>query len=479
MQASILKNYLYNLSYQLLLIFAPLITLPVASRALGPTNLGIYEYTFAVSQYFVIFATVGLNLYSQRAIARARGNSSASAKIFWELVVARLALVGLALLPFVGVTLSSPTYRLYYAILLINIIAAGCDISWLYQGREDFRTVLIRGGLVKLLSIALIVAFVRTPDDLAIYFLFQIAPLLIGNVLLWILLRPLPKGGRVSLRSVLGHIRAQLPLAITQFLITFYTILPRLLIKTLFPLDTEAEVAYFGVADRVVRMTMTLITAIGLVMLSRSATLFQLGHHEQLRDGIYRSVRFAQYGCLPLACLLAASAPSLVPWFLGPGYAPVAPTIAVLSPIIVLVGLSNAIGTQFMIATGMERQFTVAIVLGAACGLGAALVAIPRLGSVGGAVSVLCAEIAVTAAQCVAVRKQLSLRRALRPSALYAPAAALGGVATWGLGFLAQPSLWLTCVQAVAGGVLYLAILRAARDEMLMLSIERLRGVLR
>ena len=41
----VIKNYLYNAGYQILLMFAPLITTPYVSRVLGAHAYGINTYT--------------------------------------------------------------------------------------------------------------------------------------------------------------------------------------------------------------------------------------------------------------------------------------------------------------------------------------------------------------------------------------------------------------------------------------------------
>mgnify|MGYP000824593011 CR=1 FL=1 len=43
-----LKNYLYNLSYQLLTLIVPLITTPYISRVLKAEGIGRYSYTQAI-----------------------------------------------------------------------------------------------------------------------------------------------------------------------------------------------------------------------------------------------------------------------------------------------------------------------------------------------------------------------------------------------------------------------------------------------
>lgn len=48
----VIKNYLYNAGYQILLMFAPLITTPYVSRVLGAHNTGINEYTNSWVTFF-------------------------------------------------------------------------------------------------------------------------------------------------------------------------------------------------------------------------------------------------------------------------------------------------------------------------------------------------------------------------------------------------------------------------------------------
>ena len=66
---SIKKNYLYNLTYQLLTLFAPLVTTPYISRVLGASGVGLNSYTYSVVAYFVLVAVLGTTDYGQREIA--------------------------------------------------------------------------------------------------------------------------------------------------------------------------------------------------------------------------------------------------------------------------------------------------------------------------------------------------------------------------------------------------------------------------
>ena len=48
--STVKKNFIYNIAYHILIIFLPLITVPIVTRSLGATNLGIYSYTYSISE---------------------------------------------------------------------------------------------------------------------------------------------------------------------------------------------------------------------------------------------------------------------------------------------------------------------------------------------------------------------------------------------------------------------------------------------
>ena len=92
---SITRNYLYNLTYQILILILPLITTPYLSRVLGAEGIGIYSYTYTIVTYFVLFGSLGVALYGQREIAYAQDNKEKRKKVFWELVIFRFITIAI------------------------------------------------------------------------------------------------------------------------------------------------------------------------------------------------------------------------------------------------------------------------------------------------------------------------------------------------------------------------------------------------
>ena len=157
----VVKNYFYNLSYQILILIIPLITTPYISRVLGAKGIGIFSYTNSIVQYFILFGCVGLNLYGQREIAYVQHEKDKRDIVFWELVLLRIITVSISLLSYFCTLASHGTYASIFIIMSLDIVATMFDISWFFQGIEDFKKIVIRNCIVKLTGVLLIFLFVN------------------------------------------------------------------------------------------------------------------------------------------------------------------------------------------------------------------------------------------------------------------------------------------------------------------------------
>ena len=77
----VLKNYAYNLSYQLLVIILPIITTPYVTRVFSSDDLGTYGYFNSIVTYFILLATLGVATMEPRSF---QGIARKSKKTFGE-----------------------------------------------------------------------------------------------------------------------------------------------------------------------------------------------------------------------------------------------------------------------------------------------------------------------------------------------------------------------------------------------------------
>ena len=134
MDKKVIKNYLYNVSYQLLLIILPIITTPYVSRVLGAKGVGTYSYTNSITQYFILLGCIGLNLYGQREIAYYQNNITKRNRTFFELFFLRCITLTISICVFYFTMISHSKFSYIFIIQILDIIASIFDISWFFQG---------------------------------------------------------------------------------------------------------------------------------------------------------------------------------------------------------------------------------------------------------------------------------------------------------------------------------------------------------
>lgn len=166
---SISKNYLYNLSYQILILITPLITTPYISRTLGVDAIGEYSFSYSIAAYFVLLAGFGIASFGQREIAYHQNDREAQSRIFFEIISFQCFSVLLSLCGyyFLGKVWGVDS-RIYW-VQALNIVAVLFDVSWFFQGLEEFGKIVFRNFIVRLVSVALMFLLIKTPDDLILY----------------------------------------------------------------------------------------------------------------------------------------------------------------------------------------------------------------------------------------------------------------------------------------------------------------------
>ena len=161
MKKSIRVNYIYNMIYQILIMILPVITMPYVSRVLGADGIGIYGYTSSTLAYFILFGSLGISLYGQREIAYLRDNKEKRSYAFYEIIFLRLVTMIISMLVYYFVLIRTSKYSLYYLIFLLEFISTIFDISWFFQGIEEFDKIVFRQLITKILSVICIFVFVK------------------------------------------------------------------------------------------------------------------------------------------------------------------------------------------------------------------------------------------------------------------------------------------------------------------------------
>lgn len=470
---SIAQNYGYNLIYQILILILPLITTPYISRVLGAEAIGIYSYTLSIVTYFILFGSLGIAMYGQREIAYCQEDKKNRSKTFIEIATLKVVTMLIAMVVFYMIYINGTQYQMYYKIFLLELIANCFDISWFFQGIEEFKRTVTRNIIVKLISVILIFALVKTTNDLSIYIFIYVLSTLIGNLSLWFYLpKYIEKVDKKELK-IFKHLKPTIALFIPQIAIQIYTVLDKTMIGQII-LD-KSEVGYYEQAQKVIKILLTIVTSLGTVMLPRMANTFANGEKEKLRNYMKNSFNFVFFLAFPILFGVLGVSSNFVPIFFGKGYDKVIVLMNVISPILLMIGMSNIMGMQYLMPTKKTREFTISVTLGAIINFLLNLLLIRNHMSIGASIATVIAEATVTGMQIYFMRKEFKMREFLKLAKNYF----LGGLLMFAVVVLIRNitvSIFYNLVlQIFVGIVAYFLFLIIIKDKLIIQVKEKIR----
>lgn len=467
---NVAKNYMFNLGYQILAMLIPLITTPYLSRVLGAENIGIYSYTLSITTYFILFGSLGVALYGQREIAYVQDNIKKRSKTFFEIFIMKCITLSISLFLFYLSFCSHGQYNVYYQILILEIIANAIDISWYFQGLEEFKKTVIRNALVKLTSVICIFLFIKSSNDLNLYFIIYVLSTFLGNLSLWMYMPKYVEIPKFKELDIKRHIKPTLMLFIPQVATQIYTVLDKTMIGTI--VMDKSEVGYYEQAQKIVKLLMTLATSLGTVMMPRIASTYAKGDNKKVSEYMNKSFAFIMMLAMPLMFGIISTAYSFVPIFYGPGYEKVAPLLCVISPIIVLIGLSNVTGTQYLLPTKQQNKYTMSVVIGACVNFILNLILIRNYASIGASIATIIAELSVTATQFILIRKHIKFTDVIKMTYKYFIASIIMFAISMVVGHFITNNLLSILVQVIVSVISYFVVLIILKDKMIFEGIE-------
>lgn len=464
------RNYIYNVSYQLLLIITPLITTPYISRVLGADGVGLYSYVASVVAYFVLIATLGTTTFGRREISYNQKDIKKRTEIFWNVTALRLITTAVVLMAYAFfISLQGENTGLYI-VCTLTVMSTVLDISWFFQGLEEFGRIAARNITFRVIGIIYIFAVVRSKEDLLLYVLGEVGFTFLCNCSLWLELKKfIEKPVNVKI-TPFKDIRAVLNLFIPTVAVTVYVVLDKTMIGLF---TTESfENGYYEQAMKISKLTLAIVTSMATVLLPKIGSYFANNNEEGIKKTMYQGYRFVWFMGIPICFGLIGISDSFVPWFFGEGFEPVSGLLKITSFLVLAIGINTITGNQYMIPTLRQNQYTASVIIGAVINLCLNIILIPRFYATGAAVASVIAESTIAIVQLIMVRNAISAREILKPLPKYLIS---GLVMLLVISLLSQylPATIVGTVGLVAAGVVvYVIMLLVTRDSYLTESVS-------
>lgn len=457
------KNYIYNLIYQIAVMIVPLITTPYISRVLEPTGIGIYSFTTSVSSYFVLIGNFGMATYGQLCIAAERDNRKKMTQEFWGIYIARMLMMAICTGFYAVYILFQKQYTLMYWVLIIQLIASAFDISWFFQGVEEFKKITTRNLLVKFAGVILTFLLVKNKNDLYIYAIIMQASVLIGNISIYAYLKKFLTKINLKTIKIFLHIKQSFKYFIPTIATSIYTLLDKSMIGWI--THSEVENGYYEQAQKIEQMAVTVVTSLSTVTLPRMAFLFKKNKIDEIKNRLHLSIKFIIWISFPMAAGLIGISNSLIPWFLGKGYDKSIKLLCIFSVLIIIIGLNNAVGKQILMPTGKQKEYNISVICGAIINFICNCILIPTFKSTGAAIASVVAETVILLMFIKFSNNYITLKNIIIYSLKNFIAALFMGIITYIICNHLSANFLSIIIEIIVGIILYIGILFILKDE--------------
>lgn len=392
--SSVSNNIIYNMAFQLFTTFIPVIITPYISRTLGLENNSIYSFVETVVTLIAIFGTIGTFLYGSRKVAYVRDNKYNLSKCTYEIIFLKLILLVPILLLYIIFFCITGKYKLYFLISIITIISSSLEITWFFNGLEEFKLITIRNFIIKMCFVISLFLFVKTENDLTNYFWIVVINGFVSNICMYPLLKryiyPLKE---VNKLNVFSHLKESFVLFIPQSANYIYSYSDKIMLGLLTP--TLTNVGIYDYAYRIVKMIISLLQSIGYALLSRIANLSSKNDEDGIKKYINLSIKFTLFLSLPMMFGLIGISKVFVPLYLGNEYIETSKVIYYLCPLVLITSLNSVLGVQLLLAVKKDVEYIRCTVLGAVINIGLNFALIPKYGIIGACITSLLSEFVV------------------------------------------------------------------------------------
>ena len=358
-------NYLLNTSRTVLNFLIPLIIFPYASRVLGPEGLGKVEFANSIVSYFILFTALGIPTYGMREIARIRDDEHLRSKTVQELALILTITVLFGYIIFFLLIRFIPHFyeqRILFFIVAPTIFLSDFSFEWFYQGIENQTYITIRYIITKVIQTICIFLFIKQENHFYRYAAILVGMNSIATIFNLIHLRNFIRFVPIRETRPFRHFKQIVIIFASIVAVNIYMHLDVTMVGFIVG---EEYVGLYTAANRLVRIIISLATALSAVIIPRLENCLKKGDEESYKKYLNISLHYILMIAIPCFLGVQALANDIILIFAGTKYLSSIKTIRILSPIIFIVPLAYFTGLQILYPRRMEWKYTLAVSIAA------------------------------------------------------------------------------------------------------------------
>lgn len=405
---SIKKNIIWLALFQFVQYAMPILTFPYLTHVIGVENFGHYSLSLAVVTLVGVLIDMGLGISATSFIAQNKDRNYDLVKNYTTNAVSLqlyFAILILFLLCLIIYFSPQKTHFWLYLGQYMNMAIMLLVPIWFFQGMNDMKRYAIINIIPRLTYPLLLFIFIKKPSDYNfvpwLQFTGSIAGVLLG-------LHYLANNFKItfqfkSIKSCIYILKQCFQIFISNILISIYATSATIILGIF---TNPHQVGIYVAAERIFRIFQNLLAPISTVLFTKI--------NEMIADDKTSALQFIRNAAIKITTIAFITSLSLylsAPWlpkFVGEQFDGSVVILQILSPLPLIIAISNICGIQIMVPMGHKKMFSLIISTAATMSLFLSFALVPNFGAKGTATTMLAVEASVTIMMfCYIARKKL------------------------------------------------------------------------
>lgn len=391
---SIKINTIYYMVYNILNVIFPFMTGIYVARVLVPEVVGQINYAQNIVQYFVLFSFLGLPTYGMREISKVRNDKEKLDKLYSELFIINFVSTSICLIFYLILIFSIEKFRndiILYLIMGVLLFINYFNISWLYDGLEEFKFTSVRNCVFKILSFVMLVLLVKNKSDYLIYALIIVIGTSGNSVINMIYSRKFISFTLKGL-SFKRHIKPIALLVAVNLAIEIYALVDTTMLGII---KGNESVAFYQYSTKIYKILIQIINSFTMVIVPRLALLYKENQLKEFNGLLTKTLKIIIMFALPMIIGILFTANDLVFVLYGIEYMNSAGVLKILSFMLIISPIGYLLGSRVLLTTNHENKMIISVAIGAVVNILCNMFMIPLYAEFGAAIASVFSEIVV------------------------------------------------------------------------------------
>lgn len=387
---SIKKNTVYNVIKTFFSIAFPLITFPYVSRTLLVDNVGKINFGTSFVSYFLLIATLGINVYAIKECSKKSDDRNELSKIasqIYSLNILTTIVAYIALFITLIFYKKIESYRLLIVIQSLTILFTTLGADWLNTAMEDFKFITIRTISFQLLSLLLLFTFVHRPEDYLKYAIITVISISGANITNIFYRKRYCDVKFIIDKKVFIHLIPSLYLFV---MLLAQSIFSNVDVTMLGIIKGNYDVGIYSTAHKISNIVAQIVTSVVWVILPRMSFYFSKKDNEAINELIHKLYNFTITLGLPIVVGIFMISNDIILLFAGSAFMPSANVLKILIVETLLTLLfGSLLGNMVLLPANEEKFLMISCVITAIFNVITNYILIPKIGAIGAAITTL------------------------------------------------------------------------------------------